>query len=226
MSSDKLKREQFFFYFNLLILIIVFGAFGVNGFVNFEDLPPISLIVIIHGIFMFAWYTLVVVQAKLIRQRNYNVHITLGKLSIALAAGIVISGILMTLDSYARSSRVDIVTVNLFITINFIILYSLALLRRRQADKHKRLILFAGIAMILPALGRIAQAADINEFITILFLLIIMLIPVIYDVRTLRRIHKTTILGIALIIVGIALTVNLIESSNWIQFLEATIGRG
>ena len=48
MSSDKLKREQFFFYFSLLILIIVFGAFGVNGFVNFEDLPPISLIVIIH----------------------------------------------------------------------------------------------------------------------------------------------------------------------------------
>ena len=126
----------------------------------------------------------------------------MGKLSIALAAGIVISGILMTLDSYARSSRVDIVTVNLFITINFIILYTLALIRRRQADRHKRLIMFAGIAMILPALGRIAQAADINEFITILFLLIIMLIPVIYDVRTLRRIHKTTILGIALIIIS------------------------
>lgn len=225
MSSEKLKREQFFFYYNLLILFIVVGTFSVNGFLNFEDLPPISLIVIIHGTLMFAWYVLVVVQAKLIRQRNYNIHITLGKLSIALAAGIVISGILMTLDSYARSSRVDIVTVNIFITINFIILYTLALVKRSQSDKHKRFILFTSVSMILPALGRFTQATGINEFISILILLILLVIPVIYDLRTLKRVHKTTILGISLIIIGIALTVSLMESSSWIQFLESTIGK-
>lgn len=78
MAPEKLKRDQFFFYFNLLILVIVVGAFGVNGVVNYEDLPPISTIVIIHGIFMFAWYLLVVVQANFIRQRNYKIHMILG----------------------------------------------------------------------------------------------------------------------------------------------------
>lgn len=225
MSTEKLKGAQFFFYFNLMLLILVVGAFGVNGIVNFENLPPISLLVIIHGICMLAWYSLVVVQAKLIRQSNHNIHITLGKFSIALAAGIVISGILMTLDSYARSSRVDIVTVNLFITINFIILYSLALLRRRQSDKHKRLILFTSISMILPALGRITQAIGINEFISIAILVILVLVPSVYDYRTLKRVHKSTIFGICLIFIGIALTVNVMESSSWIQFLESTIGK-
>jgi hypothetical protein len=225
MISDANKGEQFFYYYSLLILIIVFGAFGANAVVNFKDLPPISAIVIIHGIFMLAWYALVVVQTKLIRQGSHSIHITLGKLSIALAAGIVISGIFMTLESYARSSRVDIVTVNLFIIINFIILYTLALARRRQSDKHKRLILFAGIAMILPALGRITLATGINEFISIAILLFLVLIPAIYDLITLRRVHKTTILGIVLIIVGIALTVNLMESSSWIQFLQSAIGK-
>jgi len=80
---------------------------------------------------MLAWYTLVVVQTRLIIHKNHSLHITLGKSSIALAAGIVISGIMMTLESYARSSRVDIVTVNLFILFNFIFLYTLALYRRK-----------------------------------------------------------------------------------------------
>lgn len=130
----------------------------------------------------------------------------------------------MTIDSFTRSGQVDIVSVNLFITINFIILYTLALIRRHQSDKHKRFILFASISMILPALGRITQAIGINDFISISILLILMLIPVIYDLRISKRVHKATILGISLIIIGIALTLIIMESSSWIQFLESTIG--
>ncbi len=48
MSSNKIKGDQFFFYFNSFILIIVVGAFGANALVNFEDLPPVSAIVMSH----------------------------------------------------------------------------------------------------------------------------------------------------------------------------------
>jgi len=201
-------------------------AFGFNALINMDDLPPISPVVIVHGIFMIAWYTLVVVQTRLIIRGNHNVHIILGKSSIALALGMVISGIMMTLDSYTRSNSVDIVTVNLFITINFIILYTLALYRRRHSDQHKRLMLFASIAMILPALGRITQAASINDFLALPMWLILMIAPVLYDLKTLKKVHQATYLGIALIIIGMVFTVSLMEASSWIKFLEVTIGRG
>jgi len=78
--------------------------------------------------------------------------------------------------------------------------------------------------MILPALGRITQAANINDFLAIPLWLILLLVPVVYDFRAVRKIHKATILGIALIIIGIVLTVVLIESPSWSRLLEATIG--
>jgi hypothetical protein len=224
MPTRKLNGEPFFFYFSVVILILVIGGFGSNAMVNFEDLPPLLPIVYIHGIIMLIWYTLVVVQTSLIRSGNRSLHMILGKTSSVLALGIIFTGILMTLNTYERSARVDIVTINIFLIINFIILYSLAFYRRKYSDKHKRLILFASLSMILPALGRITQAFSINDFISIPLLLVLMLAIVVYDLRTLKKVHKTTILGIVLIIVGIAFTIGLMDSKRWAQLLESTIG--
>ena len=57
---------------------------------------------------MTVWYALVVVQSGLIMRDNHRLHMTLGEMSISLALGIVISGIMVTLESYGRSGRVDI----------------------------------------------------------------------------------------------------------------------
>jgi hypothetical protein len=226
MPQQGYKSPSFFYSYSLIILSIVVFAFGINAFVNTAILPPILPMVIVHGILMLIWYTLVVVQSRLIAKRNINLHKILGKSSIILAVGIVISGIIMTLDSYDRSSRVDVVTINLFITINFIVLYSLAIFRRRQSDKHKRLILFASIAMMLPALGRITQAAGINDFLSLPMWVLLMLVPVIYDIKTIKRVHQSTILGITLIIIGLVLTITLMENPTWQGTIESIIGKG
>jgi hypothetical protein len=226
MKKQTSNGEPFFFYYSLIILIMVVGAFGINAWINTQALPPILPIVIVHGIFMIAWYSLVVVQTRLIALKNYNMHILLGKSSIILAIGIILSGIMMTLDSYARSGRVDIVTVNVFMTINFITLYSSAIYLRKQPDYHKRLMLFASIAMLLPALGRITQAAGINDFLSLPLWLLLTIIPILYDKKTIKRVHKATILGIALIISGMVLTIGLMDFSSWVRFLESVLGKG
>jgi hypothetical protein len=226
MPSKSTKGEPFFFYYSLVILIIVVGAFGVNALIKFEELPPVTSTVIFHGTIMIAWYALVVVQPGLIIQNNHRRHIAFGKASILLAVGVVVSAGLITIESYLRTGRSDVVAGNLFMIINFIILYSLAIYRRRHSEYHKRLVLFASIAIILPSLGRIAQATNINEFITLPILLLLMVVPLIYDSRTLREVHRATVLGIALVIAGIALAISLIESPAWSKFLEATIGNG
>jgi len=80
--------------------------------------------------------------------------------------------------------------------------------------------------MILPALGRITQAANINDFLSLPLLLMLLIVPIIYDFKTIRKIHSSTILGIALILIGIVLTVVLMESPSWSKFLEVTIRNG
>ena len=84
-------------------------------------------------------------------RKNHALHMKLGLLSVGLAIVILLSGIAMTLDTYVRLGRADIVAVNLFITINFFILYTLAFVKRKNPAAHKRLMLYASISMILPA---------------------------------------------------------------------------
>ena len=226
MSAQKPIGKSFFLYYNLILLILVVGAFGINGIINLEKLPTFSALVIIHGLIMFLWYGLVVFQAMLIKHGKHNIHFLLGRTSIALAAGIIITGVMMSVESYQRSGDPTAFTVNLPITINFIILYSLAIYRRKYSDRHKRLILFSSIAIIIPALGRIIQAADIDGFLSIPMWLVLLIFPIVYDLRTLKKVHRTTLFGTILIILGIALTVVLLGSPSWIQFLESNIGTG
>ncbi len=183
MSAQKNKGEPFFLYYNVAILILVVGSFGINGMVNFEKLPAFSALVITHGIIMLLWYGLVVLQGILIRQGNHKIHFTLGRASIPLAAGIIITGVMMSVDNYHRSGAPTVFTVNLPITINFMILYFLAIYRRKYADQHKRFILFSSIAIIVPAFGRIIQLAEIDGFFSIPMWLLLLLPPIVYDLR-------------------------------------------
>lgn len=224
MRTKTSNGEPFYLYLNFFILIFVAGAFGINGVINFEKLPPVDAIFVIHGFFMLAWYSLIVIQAKLINSKKHPFHIAVGKFSIALVIGMLISEVLMSISSYHRSASVDIITINLFIMVNFVTLYSLALYYVKSSDKHKRLMLMASISMLIPAFGRATQAAGINDFLAILMLIIILIFPIVYDIKTLKKVHKSTILGCVLIILGVVFTVILIENATWQEIVDSLLG--
>lgn len=222
MLTEKFRGgEAFFFYYSFIIFVIVAGGFGANALVNTDLLPPSSPILYVHGIIMIVWYGLVVIQTGLIRSGNYSVHMALGKASFILATGIVISGTLISMYSFHRPSGFEIVTINLFILVSFIVLYTLALINRNYADRHKRLMVFASIALILPALGRITQALGISDFASFPVWLILMIVVVAYDIVVLRKIHWATILGFLLITAGAVISIVLIDSPGWKQMVNS-----
>lgn len=226
MSKLRLGAQAFYFYFNCLMLVAVVGAFGINSIVNYEALPPISLIIVTHGILMTAWFLLVVVQSGLVRSNKVSTHKRLGKISVVLAIGVVISGLLTAYSGYVRKGEAVTVMASIVHVISFIIFYSLALFNLNDPAKHKRLMIFASLAMLIPALARITQALDIDPFASLGIWFLFMLAPLVHDIRVLKKVHRTTVLGIAVIIAGIVVMIGVGMSESWASFLEAAIGNG
>lgn len=224
MAAQKTKRTSFFFYYACIILLTVVGGFGFHALLKPSNLPPVSSAVIFHAIFMFAWYVLFAIQSGLIKNRRSDLHMRLGKLSLVIALGVIISGILVTIVHYIREPEGLIFISGFINVINFGVLYGLGVLWRKHTAWHKRLMLFAGLAMIAPALTRIVWAADLNEFVVLPLWLAMMLIPVIYDFTSIRKVHKATLLGVVMILVGITLMVSVGMSPAWERFLANTLG--
>ncbi len=99
------KAARFFYPLTCLILfalaIIGFGRFFVNGqaYPGREIAPPIKTLVIVHGIAMTLWMIVLMVQPALIFLRKHRLHMALGKFAAALAAVIVVLGLMVGVRS-------------------------------------------------------------------------------------------------------------------------------
>lgn len=197
------KPSQFFFYFALASFVVVVAGFAGRAIVVPERTPVITLTIAVHALIMLGWYSLVCVQANLIAGRNTVLHMRLGRLSPLLAAAILISGMLVTLETYARriSEGVSAPELAVYLSfsslLGFVVLYGLAYRMRGQGDFHKRYMVLAGVAMMLAATFRLAAALgaprEINAGIIIQYGLVTALM--LYDMRRFKRIHPATIIG-------------------------------
>ena len=217
-------RPPFYFYFHLIVLILVFGGFGLNALANPDKLPPVSGIVYVHGLIMFCWYILIVIQSYLVRSGNIGLHKNLGKSSLILALGIVVSGIWMSVVHYSRPDGFLFSTINTFILINFIILFYLAWTNRFRSEYHKRYMTFVSLSAVFPALGRIILGLNLNQYLSVPLWVVLVLVMGFYDFQSQKKIHPATKIGTGLIILGIALTLILMENAIWKAFLDRLMG--
>lgn len=220
MNSLTFPRSSFYFNYSLFMLFLVFAGFGLNAVMNPEKLPPGSPVVYIHGVIMFVWYILIVIQSGLIRSGNKPLHQKLGKTSLIFAIGIVVSGIWMSVVHYGRPDGFVFTTINTFILINFIILYYLAWTTRFQPEFHKRYMIFVSLSVIFPALGRIILGLNFNEYISVPLWILFVLVVGVYDFKSREKIHPATKIGTLMIFIGIVLTLILIENSVWKEVLD------
>jgi len=223
--------NRFFFYFALASLFIVVAGFVGRAAVVPERTPVTTITIAVHALIMFGWYSLVCLQANLIAGQNTVLHMRLGKLSPALVAAILISGTLVTLETYARriSEGVSGPELAVFLSfsslLGFAVLYWLAYRKRRQGDFHKRYMVLAGVAMMLAATFRLAAVfgapREINAGIIIQYALVTALM--LYDMRTLKRIHTATIIG-TLVCLAMTFGIFTIGSSDvWINLIKGTL---
>ena len=147
------RRDHFFLAIAVAITAAVLTGFWFTYFgpMFAGNRAPNAVVVHLHGWTFFAWYVLLVLQSWLAYSRRMTLHRTLGGLSLALAAVMVATGLLVV--GVRMADALD--TGNPFWTASgpavfatlvlFVVFYVAALRMRRRTDWHKRLIIIASV---------------------------------------------------------------------------------
>jgi hypothetical protein len=88
-----------YFYFCMALLMAGLAVWGFSSTVDAKLLhakPPRPLLLWFHGAAFSAWMALFIAQSALVRVRKVSVHRTLGWFGAALAATMVVSGLIVS----------------------------------------------------------------------------------------------------------------------------------
>ncbi|MCD9096755.1 hypothetical protein LU699_16810 [Luteimonas fraxinea] len=204
-------RTVFFPAMALLLLATVLAGFWNTFFFRDAAEGPLALHLHLHGFAVTAWFVLFATQSLLVANGRIALHRRLGVLGAVIALCVVVTS-LVTLAQLVHSWRAQGVDVDaqrplLSLIIwgdsgaltAYVVFLVRGLLLRRRADAHRRLMLLASLAIISPALIRLADLPVFGGvdgvLITIGGLLALAIVLVVYDLTTLRRIHRETLWG-------------------------------
>lgn len=180
VSTDALRRRpsdrNLFLWSAILFLLVVlvgyFKSYYFSAF--FSDAKPIAnALVHAHGIVMSAWVLYFAAQIALVRTKNIKLHITMGFAGIALAALVVVVGMITAYDAQiVRQSAPPGADPREFFILPagdmllFVIFFAGAIYYRKRPAEHKSLMLMTAINFVPAALFRISF---VPESYTMLF---------------------------------------------------------
>jgi hypothetical protein len=234
-------RDRFFLGMTLAMAAVVLAGFTPTLFGRaFFNVPKMPTYLYLHGATITAWFLLMVAQATLAGRNNLALHRRLGWAALAFLVLVPVAGMGTQLALPGRMRELGalesmtgliqtVFWLNTFATLQFLGFVGAALYLRNRGASHKRLILLAGAALIGPAAARLSRwpvfgntAPDMSQPAStggdVVFALGVMVLLVgaiiVNDLRTLRRVHRVTVIG-AVVLFGAALLVPVIANSAW-----------
>jgi hypothetical protein len=223
------RRRERWFYISMSIaaMITVFAGFAPTYYLRpYFNTAPLMPLLHVHGIVFTSWLVLFLIQTTLVAAHRTDIHRRLGILGGVIATLMILIG---TSTAVIRASQgatpapsvspLSFLVVPLGDISVFAILVGAGFYYRRRADVHKRLMLLATVSILAAAIARlpfaIMQAGPPAFFgITDLFVLACIL----YDLITLKRVHRATALAALLIIASQPLRLMLAGTHVWLAF--------
>ena len=187
---------------------------------------PFTPLVYVHGALFTAWVVLFIVQTALIAGRRVAVHRRLGIGGAALAAAMLVAGTLTAIATAARGSApvgVDplaFLAIPIFDMVLFGTFVTAALVRRRDKEAHKRLMLLAYFSIVTAALARLPGILPLGPpaFFGLSFLFLVA--AGVYDFVARRHVHKVYVWGGALIVLSVPVRLAVSGTGAWRSFAE------
>jgi hypothetical protein len=235
--SSSLALERYFYSGMAFLLIgsVLLGfarTFYVRTwFPEMAHMVPPEPVFFWHGILLTAWFALLVAQAILVGRKYISLHRQIGRWSPLLAGPIFLTGIYVALVAGGRETGfmgvpippLVFMVVPIAAMVFFAVFYTLAIVRARDAQSHKRYLLIGSIVVVEAALARwpfvplgpSAVPGFMNhELLTCAFLLPIAA----WDFFTRGRLHPVTLWGGLAVIVHFPLRMMLANTETWQTF--------
>jgi hypothetical protein len=219
-------------------LVVVIWAIMLLGFVPeviermTGEMRPYPWIIHVHAVVFFGWLVFLASQVALIRTGQVRWHRRMGVVGVALAVAVVVVGpaaaFTMHLAHEARQPP-QFLAIQLLNIATFAVLVAAAVLLRRHAAAHKRLIFIGTLAIIGAGFGRIIRLLTggpapftILPGVYIAGDVLILSIGL-YDLATRGRLHPV-FLPAAGLSVAVQLTAGyLLNAPGWIAFTRALV---
>ena len=177
--------------------------------------PPLPAAYHVHAVLMGTWLLLVLTQTSLVATGRQRQHRKLGLVAVVLAPALVLAmaGIVQALWSMLATMPPDraaglkvvfshILLEQIRIAIVFSILVAWALLvRRRDSETHRRLMILATVIPLPAAFDRIEWLPSTmpDSPTTVYLYTLLWLAPVLlYDLARRGRIHRAYVIGVAI----------------------------
>jgi hypothetical protein len=190
----------------LALALFIVAGFLRTYYVRFlSELPPLSVLMHVHGLLFTAWLLLFVVQSRLVAAHRVDLHMKLGIAGSVLAAGVFAIGIATALNvgalpglrpsgrTGAQFVIIPLVSITLF---GGLVTAGIAL--RKRPALHKRLMLSGMVAILGPAVSRLVALIGQRQLGTYLQVAVIALFVgcfMIADWRKHRIVHPVFAIG-------------------------------
>jgi hypothetical protein len=212
-ADRKSAERKFYSRMALLLMAIVFLGFAPSFYLRGvvpsypRPNPSLPLSVLLHGGLFTLWMLVFIAQTQLVAAGRRDVHMKLGVVGMLLALAIVPMMYLITVWQVERANQPPFTDPLTWTIIPLAVILPYAWMiwtgwsRRREAQWHKRAMLSAAILVMMgPAIGRLPIAPPtLLGFSVVLLLGMALFVPLIlWDRRSLGRVHPATWLGIAM----------------------------
>jgi hypothetical protein len=222
------RRERLFYLgMSAALVITVFAGFAPTYYLRpYFTTAPLMPLLHLHGLVFTAWLVLFVTQTTLVARHRTDIHRRLGIAGGVIATLMVIVGVTTALIRAKQGatplpaiSPLSFLVVPLGDMFVFGILVGAGFYFRRRPDVHKRLMMLATISIMAAAIARlpfaIMQAGPPAFFgLTDVFVVACIL----YDLITLKRVHRATALASLLIVASQPLRLMLGGTNAWLSF--------
>jgi uncharacterized membrane protein YozB (DUF420 family) len=220
-----------------VMALTVFVGFGSTYYFRLPSGTPTTLTggsitptLHLHALLFTGWVLLFLGQTGLIAARRVAVHRRLGFASIALAAAMVVVGLRTAIESAARGAAppgVDALTflvVPVFDLILFTGFVSAALLKRRDREAHKRLMLLAYVSIITAAIARMPGMLPLGPLVFFGVSFLFAVAGMLYDRIWRGRIHRVYAWGAPIIALSVPVRLALSGTAAWQSFARWVTG--
>lgn len=190
---------------------------------------PITPLVHLHGLLFTAWVLLFIAQTALVAQRRVAVHRRMGIVGAVLAGSMVVVGIVAALKLAARGAAppgidpLSFVLVPVGDMIVFAAFVATALRMRANREAHKRLMLLAYVSIIAAATARLPGMLPYGPLAFYGLAFVFILIGIIYDSFSRRRVHPVYIWGGGALVLSVPLRLIVSGTDAWKSFAQILV---
>jgi hypothetical protein len=202
-----------------------FGGMTVTGATSLSPLAHL------HGALFTGWVVLFIVQTALVANHRVALHQRLGVAGAVLATVMTAVGITTAVKAAARGAAPPGADPLAFLAIPmgdmvvFPIFVAAALWMRRKKESHKRLMLLAYISIIVAAVARLPGVLPLGPLGFFGLAFVFLLVAIIYDLVSRRRVHPAYIWGGALLVASVPLRLMVSGTGTWQAMARFLVGR-